>query len=167
MAFHALQLLMELVRQADNTPMSASELALACGISEHFTQKIMRSLRCCGIVRSVKGIAGGHLLARSADRISLRDIILAVEGSVSLPDVKDKTPNIAAITDVWSQACNLMLEELATFNLAGICTRTVTLHSVTKQDGERPATAPRCRLRISVGRLRCRKSQRKSRSLPS
>ena len=165
MAFHALRLLMELARQTDVSPMSASELATACGISEHFTQKIMRSLRGYNIVQSVKGIAGGHYLARNADKISLGDIILAVEGGITLPETKvggEKSSGIDAITKVWSHAGHLILEGLRTVTLADIFARYQNM--VLAKDCERkmPPSAIGAQRKpcISLARLRCRKTWR-------
>ena len=59
MSCHALHLLLCLSEQAEDMPASASELAVCTGISEKFVQKIMRLLQGGGIVKSIRGIAGG------------------------------------------------------------------------------------------------------------
>ena len=92
MACHALHLLLCLSEQSDAIPASASELAACTGISEKFVQKIMRLLQAEGIVKSLRGIAGGHILARSPDAITLADIIAAVEGGITLPGVAPEAP---------------------------------------------------------------------------
>ena len=45
-----------------------------------FALKILRKLVASGIIVSYKGAHGGYTLARSADRITLRQVIEAVEG---------------------------------------------------------------------------------------
>lgn len=56
------------------------ELA-AQGISREYLAKVMRMLTKSGILKSSVGVNGGYLLARPAGEITLKDIILAVEGS--------------------------------------------------------------------------------------
>lgn len=55
------------------------ELA-AQGISREYLAKVMRMLTKSGILKSSVGVNGGYLLARPADEITLKDILLAVEG---------------------------------------------------------------------------------------
>ena len=92
MSCHALHLLLCLSEQAEDMPASASELAVCTGISEKFVQKIMRLLQGGGIVKSIRGIAGGHVLARNPEDVSLADIIAAVEGGITLPGVNSAAP---------------------------------------------------------------------------
>jgi Rrf2 family protein len=57
-----------------------SALAAQFGLSPSYLLKHLQALAAAGILESVPGPAGGYRLARPADRISLLDIVLAVEG---------------------------------------------------------------------------------------
>ena len=57
-----------------------SALAEQFGLSSSYLLKHLQALTAAGILESVPGPAGGYRLARAADRISLLDIVLAVEG---------------------------------------------------------------------------------------
>jgi Rrf2 family protein len=50
------------------------------GISFHFLTKIFQQLTEAGLLLSLKGPRGGVRLARSAESISMRDVIAAIDG---------------------------------------------------------------------------------------
>lgn len=62
------------------TLLSAAALAEFHGVSTSYLLKHLQSLSKAGILRTEPGPKGGYCLARSADTISLLDIVLAVEG---------------------------------------------------------------------------------------
>lgn len=55
-------------------------LAAQFGLSPSYLLKHLNALTAAGVLESVPGPAGGYRLARAAERISLLDIVLAVEG---------------------------------------------------------------------------------------
>ena len=120
MACHALHLLLCLSEQDDDIPASASELSVSTGISEKFVQKIMRLLQSEGIVKSVRGIAGGHMLARTPDDITLADIIFAVEGGISLPGVSQAAPVGKTAFDAWDKVARSMHNSLEAVTLGSV-----------------------------------------------
>ncbi|MER9136279.1 Rrf2 family transcriptional regulator [Mesorhizobium sp. M0047] len=63
-----------------NSTLAASAMAEAFGLSPSYLLKHLNMLTAARILESVSGPAGGYRLARSAERISLLDIVLAVEG---------------------------------------------------------------------------------------
>ncbi len=58
----------------------AETLAAAQGGPGKFLIQIMVELKAQGIVRSVRGVAGGYLLARPPAEITLADVLEAVDG---------------------------------------------------------------------------------------
>lgn len=75
--------------------LAGAALAEYHGISGSYLLKHLKHLVAARILESVPGPAGGYRLARSADRISLLDIVLAVEGVQSAfrcNDIRRKGP---------------------------------------------------------------------------
>jgi Rrf2 family protein len=68
---------------AGEGPMKGEAIAQAQGIPLKFLENILGDLRHAGIVRSQRGADGGYWLARPADRISVADVIRAVEGPLA------------------------------------------------------------------------------------
>lgn len=59
----------------DGEPMRIEDIARAQGIPERFLPQILLGLKSAGLVESRRGSQGGYLLARSAESISLADVV--------------------------------------------------------------------------------------------
>ncbi len=64
----------------DGATLPGSALAAQFGLSPSYLLKHLQALTAAGVLESVPGPAGGYRLARTPERISLLDIVLAVEG---------------------------------------------------------------------------------------
>ena len=64
----------------DGAVLPAGALAEFHDVSESYLLKQLRAMTAAGLFASVPGPKGGYRLARSAEAISLLDIVLAVEG---------------------------------------------------------------------------------------
>ena len=82
-ADYAVRATAELAAAEGEGPVPAERLATAQDIPLTFLLKILAELRHAGIVRSHRGAEGGYELARPPQRISLADVIRAVEGPLA------------------------------------------------------------------------------------
>jgi Rrf2 family protein len=105
-ADYAVRAAAELAFTPDARPMRAEEIARQQAIPLHFLINILNELKIAGIVQSHRGVKGGYRLARSADTITLAQIIRAVEGP--LASVHESRPEelrypgaAESLTDVW------------------------------------------------------------------
>ncbi|MGI8395128.1 RrF2 family transcriptional regulator [Agrobacterium deltaense] len=76
--------------------LSAAALAEFHGVSTSYLLKHLQSLSNAGIVATVPGPKGGYRLARATDRITLLDIVLAVEGpqpAFRCAEIRQRGPN--------------------------------------------------------------------------
>ena len=73
-----------LAKLPPNTVVLVSEIAAAEDLPESYLAKIFQYLAKEGIVRSHRGAKGGFSLARTADQITLRQVIEAIEGPIAL-----------------------------------------------------------------------------------
>lgn len=76
--------------------LSAAALAEFHGVSTSYLLKHLQSLSSAGIVATVPGPKGGYRLARATDRITLLDIVLAVEGpqpAFRCAEIRQRGPN--------------------------------------------------------------------------
>ena len=73
-------------------PVSLGELAEKEGVSLKYMEQIVPLLKNSGLIRSVRGPGGGYMLTKKPHKISLGDILLALEGRWSLVDcLSDET----------------------------------------------------------------------------
>lgn len=70
---------------------TAPQLARQSGVPLPTVAKILTHLARDGIVTSQRGVAGGYHLARSAEQISMAEIVVALEGPIALTSCVDGT----------------------------------------------------------------------------
>jgi FeS assembly SUF system regulator len=64
--------------------LSAGALAAMTGVPMPTVAKLLGALSRAGLLDSARGVAGGFSLARSASRITVADIVEAIDGPVAL-----------------------------------------------------------------------------------
>jgi Rrf2 family protein len=79
---YAIRGILYLARQPQGKVALVGEIASACDVPKSFLAKILQDFVKVGLVTSSRGTGGGFLLARSADRITLREVVEAVEGPI-------------------------------------------------------------------------------------
>jgi len=78
---YGLNCLVHLARQKAGDVVTVKDIADREGFSTTYIEKILQKLRSAGIVSSHAGKHGGFSLARRPEAISLREIVVALEGS--------------------------------------------------------------------------------------
>lgn len=63
---------------------TAPEMATQTGIPQPMVSKILKALTKQGLVRSHRGARGGYGLGKDADRLSVADVIVALEGPIAM-----------------------------------------------------------------------------------
>ncbi len=100
------------------------EISEALGIPYPILAKTVQSLTGAGLFRSMRGPKGGIALARPADRIALKEIVLAVDGSavfrecvLGLPGCGEQKP--CPLHDAWGTARDQVERMFDAATLAG------------------------------------------------
>jgi Rrf2 family transcriptional regulator, iron-sulfur cluster assembly transcription factor len=70
---------LHLARRAGEGPITGREIAAGERLPADYVEQILLRLRRAGLVSSTRGARGGYSLARSADEISVREVIAASE----------------------------------------------------------------------------------------
>lgn len=65
-------------------PITIKEIADRQGISFSYLEQILHRLGKAGVIESVRGPAGGYLLARKPSDLTIGDIVRALEGPIAL-----------------------------------------------------------------------------------
>jgi len=74
--------MVELARRYGDGPMSLSEIARVQGISQGYLEQVASALRRAGLLISRRGAAGGYMLARKPEAITVGDVIRVLEGEI-------------------------------------------------------------------------------------
>jgi len=97
LADYAVVMLAAAARHPAGERLTATALAAETGVPVPTAQKLMGRLAGAGLLSSARGTGGGFVLARGADRISLADIIEAVEGPIAMTTCVDASRHDCAL----------------------------------------------------------------------
>jgi Rrf2 family protein len=91
---------------AGEGPVKGDRIAQAQEIPLKFLENILLDLKHAGLVQSQRGAVGGYWLAQPADRISLADVIRAVEGPIAnvrgiRPEQVEYDGPAGSLREVW------------------------------------------------------------------
>jgi Rrf2 family protein len=118
---YGLQLLIILAE--NQTRLSLKEIADGSHMPYHFLVKIMRELNTAGLVNAKEGKHGGYLLTRTAKKISLKEILKALNEELTLArclargGCHVKNPQNCRTRLVWLKIKNNIDQELQKLTL--------------------------------------------------
>ena len=140
---YGLRALFDIAYNSGNLPAQIQDISRRQDISPRYLEQIFQSLKKAGILKSKRGPQGGYCLSRSPEEITVRDIIVATEGALSLVDCvggkrkkKGECPfNGSCVTQtVWEEASAKLNEYFATLTLKTLCERGQALGLKREQD---------------------------------
>ena len=83
-ARYALHALMVLADHGEQEPIMIAEIAERARVPRKFLEQILLDLKRRGIVRSMRGRAGGYLLGRLPKNITFAEVIRTIDGPLAL-----------------------------------------------------------------------------------
>ena len=79
---YGLRAMIDLARYSEKEPVSIGSVAARQEISERYLEQLVALLKKAGLVKSIRGASGGYVLAKAPEKISVGDILRALEGSL-------------------------------------------------------------------------------------
>jgi len=105
----------------EQQPFSAATLARQRRLPLPMVSKILKTLARAGVLTSQRGAKGGYLLARSPDRISVADIVDALEGPIAITECSaDSIPDCLShctVSGHWHRINRVVREALSSISL--------------------------------------------------
>ena len=121
---YALRALLVLSAQSTSHPVKAEALARAQQIPVNYLWTILMQLRAAGIVSSLRGNEGGYWLSRTADDVTVADVVEAVEMPLVIRESasgrKPYAGDARHLGDVWRAAETALSDLLTSVTLADI-----------------------------------------------
>jgi FeS assembly SUF system regulator len=124
LADYAVVVLMRLDATPPGAVQTAPGIAQATGVAEPTVAKVLKQLGQAGLVASTRGARGGYALARPLGRVSIADVIAAVEGPVALTACVDGATHVCEcegacqVRGRWDMVNNAIRQALAAITLA-------------------------------------------------
>jgi Rrf2 family protein len=111
--------------QANARACSVGQIAARERIPRQFLEKIVQQLIHKGLVRSQRGPHGGYVLGRSADQMTFRDVIEAVEGPISLNVCVGEHPDCfllgaCGMNRVWAEGQRRVMDLFENTTIASV-----------------------------------------------
>jgi Rrf2 family iron-sulfur cluster assembly transcriptional regulator len=126
---YAARALLSLALHESDRPTSVKEIAERTTLPQPYLEQILLAVKGAGLVRSKRGVGGGYVLAREPERITLAEILAAVDGPLTtLMDEHDHCEGHCVLQEVWVCVSDEMRQTLERFTLADLVERTRTGH---------------------------------------
>ncbi len=129
------------LHSSGNGPTSVADLAKRTGLPQPYLEQILLALKGAGIVRSKRGVGGGYVLARSPERITIAQIVSAVDGPIVAGDFGEPHEDGACdhegqcvLLALWSEVGAHMRAHLSSYTLADMVVRARGGNLATKTD---------------------------------
>ncbi len=122
------RILIELALKVDQGAIQVSKIASSQKIPVKYLEQILRSLKKAGIVKSVRGPKGGHLLAKDPEDISLGEIVRLFEGQTDLVECvsspeKCEMAAECLVRNAWYEATSVLYEKLDGISIADLVSK--------------------------------------------
>ena len=106
----------------NGTSVSAPDIAERQGISQKYLEQILTHLKQAGLIRAQKGLRGGYALSRPAEKISLSEVLDALDNSI-LEEMNpagnsDGSLRAAVSACLWGRLNRLMMDFVENRTLA-------------------------------------------------
>lgn len=83
---YGIRAMLYLAMNASGKPVTSTEIARQQAIPEPYLRQILAQLSKDRLIHSTRGPQGGHYLARSTEEITIRDILISLEGQTTSID---------------------------------------------------------------------------------
>jgi len=120
--------MLDLAVRYESGPVSAKKIARRQEVSTKYLESLLAMLRSAGLVRSVRGAKGGHMLTRHPHHITLREIFEVLEGREGFvpcttdPQVCDRAKTCVT-QEVWARIYAECMETLESTTLEDLVRR--------------------------------------------
>jgi len=110
---YGLSAMYELSLKKTDKPTQIKEISASAGIPQNYLEQLLVVLRKAGLVTSIRGAHGGYLLAKKANEIFVKDVLIALEGNLHIVEQLESNPAI----NLFYKESNEKLEKIFDISL--------------------------------------------------
>ncbi|MCM8769479.1 MAG: Rrf2 family transcriptional regulator [Candidatus Omnitrophica bacterium] len=119
---YGLRAMIDLSGHCKQKAAAARDIASRTGISVKYLEQVLLDLKKGGLVRSVRGMGGGFLLAREPEKITALEVVTTLGGSLTLVDCLEtriicKRSELCAARKLWARVNEAVCQILSTISL--------------------------------------------------
>ncbi len=129
---YGLRAVLDLALHDGQGPILRADIAARQNIPEAYLVQLLNLLRKAGMVHSIRGPKGGHLLLKRTDELTVGEVLAALEGPVNLlgksDDRKLKDEGTDVLKEVWEATEAAINDVLASVTFADLCRKYQARH---------------------------------------
>ena len=117
--------MLSLALHGGDQPTSVRDIAERTGLPQPYLEQILLALKGAGLVRSKRGVGGGYVLARQPEKLTLGQVVAAVDGPIVVGGFGEPHAGGAcnhegqcALLSVWAEVGEHMRVHLDSFTIA-------------------------------------------------
>jgi len=126
-ALYALEAVVDIAFNARPDPVQAKEITRRQGIPPRYLEQVMQQLVHAGVLKGVRGPRGGYVLARERRRISVGDIMQAIQGldREGMEEIGESRSDLGqrVVRPLWAEIEADLLARLSAISLEELCQR--------------------------------------------
>lgn len=124
-ARYALQAVVYIAMKETNDPISISEISRNENISNKYLEQLFRKMRMKKLIKSTRGIKGGYILSKPPSKISVFDVINAVErvDKKILCPARKKNKAECLTANLWKHFNAEMIKCLKSYTIKDLITK--------------------------------------------
>jgi len=135
---YGLRALLEIAVQPQQKPVTIRDISEKQQMSVTYLEQILHRLKKAGLVRSIRGAKGGYVLARNGEKITVSQIISALDGPISishcdLPKMREKScigPSACVSRILWKKLEDLIEGVLSSVTLDDLKKQALNIKNV-------------------------------------
>lgn len=123
---YGLRALFDLAQHFETRPRRSREIAEAQSVAEDYLNQLLIILRKAGLINSLRGPQGGHVLARPPRQITLYDAIFVLEGPLSPVEYASEMKSVPLdeiLNPIWEEIEEETVRILKSVTLEDLCER--------------------------------------------
>lgn len=127
---YGLRALFDMAYHSGTLPTQIKDISRRQNISPRYLEQIFQDLKRAGLLKSRRGPQGGYSLAKKPEEITVKAVVLAAEGEVSLVDCLKETKgkkqkcdmdNKCVTQKVWAEATRRLHQYFDSVTLQDLC----------------------------------------------
>lgn len=125
------RMMLDLAQHYSEGPIQAGDIAKRQDISLKYLEQLLIPLKRADFIESVRGPKGGHMLAKSPEKITIGQIVEVLEGGIDLAECLEDVSVCKRSSDcltrgVWKSATKVMVDKLNSITLSDVVNNNVS-----------------------------------------
>ena len=133
------RILIELALKKDEGAVQVSKIASTTRVPVKYLEQLLRALKQAGLVKTMRGPKGGHILVENPEDITLGKIVRMFEGQTDLVECVSYPESCGMASEclvrrAWHEATDVLYEKLDGITIADLISEKYACQPIRKKD---------------------------------